>query len=58
MSTYKAPMIICTICLVLFGCSKSDDWVCREGKNANGDVVQYSENVKTGEMAGYDKCQK
>lgn len=58
MSTYKTPVIICTICLFLFGCSKSDDWACREGKNANGDVVQYSENVKTGEMAGYDKCQK
>lgn len=41
----------------LMGCGDSDEWICKSGTNANGDAVQYSENIKTGEMGVYSKCQ-
>lgn len=36
----------------------SDDWICKKGKNSNGDAIQYAENIKTGEIGAYNKCQK
>ena len=58
MNIYNKSSLIFSLNFIISGCSSKNDWICQEGKNSNGDAVQYSENVKTGEMAGYDKCQK
>lgn len=44
------------ILTTLSACNNSEDWVCRSGVNANGDAIQYSENIKTGETGAYEKC--
>ena len=51
----KLLLVVFTV-VALNGCSDSGDWACMKGKNANGQSITYSQNLKTGELGAASKA--
>lgn len=53
---YNMNKILFILMIFLSGCSKSENWVCKEDFNELGQKIQFSENIETGEIGPYSKC--
>ena len=48
--------ILVSTILLLSACDNPNDWACINDKNKYGDWVQYSKNLRTGEIASAEKA--
>ncbi|MBI2778189.1 MAG: hypothetical protein HYX62_00130 [Gammaproteobacteria bacterium] len=57
-SQFNINFIVLVTPFLLTACGGPDEWVCKSSTNANGDAVQYAENINTGEIGAYSNCKE